>query len=103
MLSSESSGHTSDQARGQSCEKLTLRRRSGAFREVGAPTASMLAATLATEGDCTMPPKLMWPESPLCADSLHAQKLELSLHVTSYKLSTHMCSTSSKARQEQTA
>ncbi len=33
----------------------------------------MLAATLATEGDCTMPPKLMWPESPLCADSLHAQ------------------------------
>ena len=33
---------------------------------VGGPTASMLAATLATEGDCTMPPKLMWPVSPRC-------------------------------------
>ena len=53
---------------------LTLRRRSGALRKAGAPTASMLAATLATEGDCTMPPKLMWPESPLCVDSLRAHK-----------------------------
>ena len=38
---------------------LTLGRRSGALRAMGGPTASMLAATLATEGDCTMPPKLM--------------------------------------------
>lgn len=49
----------------------TLGRRSGALRAVGAPTASMLAATEATEGDCTMPPKLMWPESALCDWPLH--------------------------------
>lgn len=40
--------------------------RSGTRSPEGGPTASMLAATLATDGDCTMPPKLMWPVSPRC-------------------------------------
>lgn len=56
---------------GRGLRSPTLGSRSGALRAVGAPTASMLAATEATEGDCTMPPKLMWPESALCEWPLH--------------------------------
>lgn len=42
------------------------RMRSGTRAPEGCPTASILAATVATEGDCMMPPKLMWPVSPRC-------------------------------------
>ena len=51
----------------------------------------MLAATLATEGECTMPPKLMWPESPLCADSLLACNWEAERMLLAVQLSHCRC------------